>query len=244
MRIYDEANTTNASLQPFKYNGKELDMMHGLNTYDYGARQYFSAVPNWDRIDPLCEKDYGISPYTYCGDSPIKHIDPDGKKVELVVRQLNSWIPSALGVHTFIIVTSEGKKPESFTYGPRGTFFGTLERTSYEDDDNIREGKDVDVNYERIEVPTPAGLTEEEFDQKVKDAAKQFEGNTEINYNILTNSEVTGNCNTSSTTLLLNAGVSPKVIQHIKKQIKGNAYGFGERRPWTKKERQKAKERN
>ena len=30
----------NASLQPYKYNGKELDLMHGLNTYDYGARQY------------------------------------------------------------------------------------------------------------------------------------------------------------------------------------------------------------
>ena len=27
------------SLQPYKYNGKELDLMHGLNTYDYGARQ-------------------------------------------------------------------------------------------------------------------------------------------------------------------------------------------------------------
>lgn len=230
--------------QTHKYNGKELDRMHGLDWYDYGARYYDAAVGGFISPDPLRKKYYNINSYLYCAANPIKYIDPDGKKVELVVRQLNSWIPSALGVHTFIIVTSEGKKPESFTYGPRGTFFGTLERTSYEDDDNIREGKDVDVNYERIEVPTPAGLTEEEFDQKVKDAAKQFEGNTEINYNILTNSEVTGNCNTSSTTLLLNAGVSPKVIQHIKKQIKGNAYGFGERRPWTKKERQKAKERN
>ena len=78
MRIYDEANTTNASLQPFKYNGKELDMMHGLNTYDYGARQYYSVVPAWDRIDPLCEEDYGISPYVYCHDNPINRIDPDG----------------------------------------------------------------------------------------------------------------------------------------------------------------------
>ena len=62
MRIYDEANTTNASLQPFKYNGKELDMMHGLNTYDYGARQYYAALPVWDRVDPLAEKDRDISP--------------------------------------------------------------------------------------------------------------------------------------------------------------------------------------
>ena len=79
MRIYDEANTTNASLQPFKYNGKELDMMHGLNTYDYGARQYYSALPVWDRVDQLAEKDQAISPYHFCHDNPINRIDPDGK---------------------------------------------------------------------------------------------------------------------------------------------------------------------
>ena len=79
MRIYDEANTTNASLQPFKYNEKELDMMHGLNTYDYGARQYYSALPVWDRVDPLAEKYGPTSPYVYCLNDPIKHIDPDGK---------------------------------------------------------------------------------------------------------------------------------------------------------------------
>ena len=37
--------------------------MHGLNTYDYGARQYYAFLPTWDRIDPLCEKYYSISPY-------------------------------------------------------------------------------------------------------------------------------------------------------------------------------------
>ena len=78
MRIYDEANTTNASLQPFKYNGKELDMMHGLNTYDYGARQYYSALPVWDRVDQLAEKDRGISPYVYCANNPVNKFDPDG----------------------------------------------------------------------------------------------------------------------------------------------------------------------
>ena len=52
----DEQNTINAGVQPFKYNGKELDLMHGLNTYDYGARQYYSVIPIWDRVDPLAEK--------------------------------------------------------------------------------------------------------------------------------------------------------------------------------------------
>jgi len=79
MRIYDEANTTNASLQPFKYNGKELDMMHGLNTYDYGARQYYSALPVWDRVDPLAEKYRETSPYVYCTNNPVNKFDPDGR---------------------------------------------------------------------------------------------------------------------------------------------------------------------
>ena len=89
--FYDEANTTNASLQPFKYNGKELDLMHGLNTYDYGARQYNPVTARWDRMDPLCEKDYSTSPYVYCGNDPIKHIDPDGNiKREFLYKCSNS----------------------------------------------------------------------------------------------------------------------------------------------------------
>ena len=42
----DPAAVKGASLQPYKYNGKELDLMHGLNTYDYGARQYDPILTN------------------------------------------------------------------------------------------------------------------------------------------------------------------------------------------------------
>ena len=70
--------STGGDVQPYKYNGKELDLMHGLNTYDYGARQYFSILGRWDRMDPLCEKYYSVSPYNYCGGNPIKFIDPNG----------------------------------------------------------------------------------------------------------------------------------------------------------------------
>ena len=65
----------NASLQQYKYNGKELDRVAGLNTYDYGARQYFSALPMWDRMDPMCEKYYNVSPYTYCFNNPLVFVD-------------------------------------------------------------------------------------------------------------------------------------------------------------------------
>ena len=94
MRIYDEANTTNASLQPFKYNGKELDMMHGLNTYDYGARQYNAALPVWDRVDQLAEKYRETSPYVYCANNPVNLIDPDGKKVVFVNGYLGFGSPN------------------------------------------------------------------------------------------------------------------------------------------------------
>ncbi len=57
---------------------KELDMMSGLNSYDYGTRQYYSVVPAWDRVDPLCEKYYNISPYAYCAKNPVNSIDIGG----------------------------------------------------------------------------------------------------------------------------------------------------------------------
>ena len=56
--------------------------MHGLNTYDYGARQHDPILARWDRIDPLCEKYYSTSPYAYCRNNPVMLIDPDGKKIE------------------------------------------------------------------------------------------------------------------------------------------------------------------
>ena len=75
--------------QKRKYNGKEFDNMHGLNTYDYGARQYNPVTARWDRMDPLAEKYYSINPYAYCAGNPIMFIDPDGKKITRGLAQIN-----------------------------------------------------------------------------------------------------------------------------------------------------------
>ena len=65
--------------EPYTYTGKKEETMHGLGWYDYGKRFY---DPNYRlsfvSIDPLCEKYYSISPYTYCMNNPIKYVDPDG----------------------------------------------------------------------------------------------------------------------------------------------------------------------
>ena len=71
--------TTDGDYQPRRYSGKEMDRMHGLNTYDYGARQYNPVTARWDRVDPLSEKYYDVSPYAYCGNNPVIRIDKDGR---------------------------------------------------------------------------------------------------------------------------------------------------------------------
>lgn len=81
------AESTAADFQPYKYNGKELDKMHGLNTYDYGARQHDPILARWDRIDPLCEKYYGTSPYVYCVNNPVVLIDPDGRSTQVKILE-------------------------------------------------------------------------------------------------------------------------------------------------------------
>ena len=71
--------TSTANIQPYKYNGKELDTRNGLNWYDYGARHYDAAIGRWHVVDPLSEKYSFVSPYVYCMNNPMKFIDPDGK---------------------------------------------------------------------------------------------------------------------------------------------------------------------
>ena len=68
----------NSALQQYKYNGKELDRVAGLNVYDYGARQFYPLVPMWDRMDKMCETYYEMSPYILCGNNPINNVDHNG----------------------------------------------------------------------------------------------------------------------------------------------------------------------
>ncbi len=66
------------SVQPYKYNGKELDRKGGLDWYDYGARMYDATLNRWHSMDPLAEKYYSWSSYAYCLGNPIMYVDPNG----------------------------------------------------------------------------------------------------------------------------------------------------------------------
>ena len=246
----------NAQLQPYKFGGNEFERTCGLDWYDIHARQYDPIVPSWNKIDPLAEEYYHMSPYIYCGGDPVNAIDADGEKVYIIATTLPGaqYIPFA--THTYTLVTGHGN-PLRYAYGSdkdgiSGLFSGNLERCYYVDDNNTMNAA-LDYikknNYNEkfpdnikniIEIDPPAGMSCNEFDFKVINVAKQFDDNKEIQYNVLTNSNKTGNCNTSTTTLLIKSGVPKEKIDEIGKQLNGIVGGWGEIRPWTEEERKTA----
>ena len=67
--------------QQYKYTDKEYDPMHGLNQYDFGARNYDPAIGRFTSIDPLAEKYYYLTPYSYCGGDPVNRVDLNGDSI-------------------------------------------------------------------------------------------------------------------------------------------------------------------
>ena len=66
--------------QKFGYNGKELSEELGLNTYDFGARNYSPDIARWSNIDALADATGQIhnTPYAYAMNNPTVFDDPDG----------------------------------------------------------------------------------------------------------------------------------------------------------------------
>lgn len=106
------ASTSN--VQPYKYNGKELDTKKGLNWYDYGARHYDATLGRWFVVDPLAEKYYGWSPYNYCLNNPISNIDPDGKSVWTKLLKGAGKVGGKISQKGFSALKDKGTYVEAF----------------------------------------------------------------------------------------------------------------------------------
>ena len=236
----------------YKYIGKELDTMYGWNMQDHEARWYDAVDVHWICIDPFSEKYYNYSTKCYCKDNPVIFYDGNGKAVFLYATNLPShfFLKRFLefATHTFIVVTdSKGQIRERFAYGPNednyyAIFTGTLGQQYYVQDEDVAKGKDTDNLKARIQVTPPDGMTNDEFDNKVIQVAKSFGNNKNIRYNIWPTNEIEGNCNTSTSTILIKSGVEPQEMKRIRSLIPGFPYGFSIRyaKPWTYEEQDEA----
>ena len=76
-----------SNVQPYKYNGKELDTANGLNWYDYGARHYDAVLGRFTTQDRFAEKYSSLSPYQYGANSPVNTIDINGDSLKVITKE-------------------------------------------------------------------------------------------------------------------------------------------------------------
>ena len=48
------------------------------------TRHYHPTLSIWLSVDPMSDKYPGVSPYAYCGNNPVRLVDPDGRDYEVV----------------------------------------------------------------------------------------------------------------------------------------------------------------
>jgi RHS repeat-associated protein len=72
------------------FSGKEKQTIKDLGWLDFMARMYAnSEIPMWTTQDPLSEKYYSISTYSYAANNPLKYIDIDGRELKIWYKDTN-----------------------------------------------------------------------------------------------------------------------------------------------------------
>ncbi len=103
---------SSASVQPYKYNGKEYDAKKGLNWYDYGARWYDAGIGRFTTNDRFAEKYYALSTYQYGANNPVNNVDVNGDSIRVYTETTSNY---GMG-HAWISV-GEDDDMILYTYG-------------------------------------------------------------------------------------------------------------------------------
>ena len=68
----------------WRFSGKEIQTLGGINLIDFGSRLYDNDAVNWKSQDPMAESYFGLTPYGYCGGNPVNAIDPNGRDIYML----------------------------------------------------------------------------------------------------------------------------------------------------------------
>ena len=143
--------------------GVELDRTFGLDNYDIHARQYFAMMPSWDRIDPLAEKYYGISPYVYCGGDPVNFGDYNGRDLCVLIQPNGA---SGVGHMAILIQKDDGMGNKHWFLFSKNGSDGSSSSSGPAYSDDIYRGRDKNNNstlgFNSVEDFLNSGLNQDE----------------------------------------------------------------------------------
>ena len=189
-------------INPYLYSAKEFDGMNGHYRYDFHARWHDPQLGRFTTPDPLCEKYYAISPYSFCAGNPVNFTDPTGMDVAVLLNTEN------IVGHIALLVQNENNEWRYYSVNGDDKFISGEHQgaKTYDDIDvpivgdpqsflNNDGGGDV-YNYEKaFIIPTTP-----EQDIKI---AETFKNESEKEYNLLG-----ANCATAVANSLINAGIN------------------------------------
>jgi RHS repeat-associated protein len=153
----EQLSATGTYTPRFTFSSKERDAS-GL-VY-HGFRYYCPVLCRWISEDPIREFG-GINLYQFCWNDPVNNIDTDGRKVEVHSRYVQGTI--GFGAHTYITVTDSSGKVHTFGSYNRGGWNVAIEN----DPSDLKQNR-----TSSREIPPPQGMTQQEWDEAVLDAAR------------------------------------------------------------------------
>jgi RHS repeat-associated protein len=174
--MVNEASSTGQEIQPYKFGGKELDEMHGLQWYAQGARPFDAVIPRTPTMDPHAENYYSTSPYVQYGNNPVNNIDPDGKDYILTIDMENNRITISGTYYSSTQDLASAQQAVDYWNNQSGDF-------SYGD-------FTVDFSLSVVEVETDASMSTKEITGALYSAQQEDKSGGGNAYQVVTSKEL------------------------------------------------------